>query len=90
MSAKNIKMTVLLDNNSSEQLILLADYNGISKCAMIRQMIARLARMQLTNEPRCATGQRCPVPHMHNQELPSGPADLMSLISQDREGNLVS
>ena len=89
MSVKNIKMTVLLDQSSSERLTALADHNSISKCAMIRQMIARLASMQIGNQPRCATGQRCPVPHMHNQEIPNGPADQMSLLSQDREGNLL-
>lgn len=67
------KMTLIFDEPRNRKLEQLAERAGISKAAIVRQLIDRAAWHLLAGVPTCADGKRCLVPHMHG---PTGQGQL--------------
>lgn len=59
------RFNVLLHEQDFVKLTDLADHCQISKGNAIRHAITFAHAMHCLNIPTCATGQRCPVPHIH-------------------------
>lgn len=59
------RMTLVLDDGTLSKLNELARRKGISKCALLRQLINNCAMMEINLAPHCANGHRCSCPQMH-------------------------
>ncbi len=66
-----IRFNVLLDDTRRAHLEALAMKSGISRGAVLRQLIDFAFQMSLKALPTCASGQHCFCPQMH----PSLPPD---------------
>lgn len=65
---KNVKFTILLDEQGGEDIRLLKEKKRISKGQIIRDALRAYAAMELYNSPTCANGRACFVPQMHNPQ----------------------
>lgn len=61
----NISFNVLLSQEDADKLDQLAKHYECSKGLVIRQSVRNHWAMTIMRVPTCATGQRCPVPHIH-------------------------
>lgn len=70
------KMTLILDPKRNAKLEDLAGRAGLSKAAIVRQLVDYASWHVLAGIPTCASGQRCLCPHAHpiniQGALPSG------------------
>ena len=64
------KMTLIFDDRRHKALATLAQRAGISKAAIVRQLIDHAANMTLGHRPTCANGGPCLCPTMHAPSLP--------------------
>lgn len=56
-----------LDKTRREQLEQVAMARGISQAATLRQLITAAFAMDVKNDPMCASGRKCFMPHVHPQ-----------------------
>jgi len=65
MATRTISFNVMLAPIEKHNLAALAEFEGRTMGAIIREMIGRRHDMRFQNRPCCVSGDRCYVPHMH-------------------------
>ncbi len=65
MLENQVRFVAILDKGRHDKLKALATKSGISRGAVIRQLLDHAHQMAVLAMPTCSTGQRCYCPQMH-------------------------
>lgn len=70
MAGKIRSVNILIDEPRFQNLVALASFKGISRSAVIRQLIDNDFKHSLSQRPTCANGHACFVPQMQHYQPP--------------------